>query len=135
MLKLLKIINKITKIGTLRNIPLKPQNFPITLKVSSIISGLKLSDLPISFGSIKLPTTNWDTKRIIKRNNEFTKSRFWIREKIKGIITAINEPIKGIKFNRNAKIPKNTDRSLEKKNKMVKLNKPVNRLVTSFIWK
>ena len=36
------------------------------------------------------------------------------------MITAINEPIKGTKFNKNVRIPKNTDRSLEKQNKMLR---------------
>ena len=110
-LKLLKTISRITSIGTLKNIPLSPQIFPIKLSVINIIKGLKLRDLPISFGSRKLPIIIWvivNKMNIEKLSNMF---KFWIIEKQKGIVMDKREPINGIKFNNNEKIPKKIAKS------------------------
>ena len=110
-LKLLKTISSITSIGTLKNIPLRPQILPIKLRVINIIKGLKLSDLPISFGSRKLPIITWvivNKMNIEKLSNMF---KFWIIEKQKGKKIDKREPINGIKFNNNEKIPKKTAKS------------------------
>ena len=110
-LKLLKTISNITSIGTLKNIPLRPQILPIKLRVINIIKGLKLSDLPMSFGSRRLPIITWvivNKMNIEKLSNMF---KFWIIEKQKGIVMDKREPINGIKFNNNEKIPKKTAKS------------------------
>ena len=47
----------------------------------------------------------------------------------------MREPIKGMKFKRNAVIPKKIDKSLSKKNKVKNVNIPVKKLVNVLIWK
>lgn len=132
---LLNTISKITKKGTLKNIPPIPHNFPIKLKKISIIIGLKFSDLLISFGSIKLPTLIWIIKRKAIINEDSKGLRNCINEKIKGKITDNSDPKKGIKFKMNDNIPKKTARSLLNNFIIKKVDKPVNRLVNVLIWK
>ena len=134
-LKLLKQINNITSIGTLKNIPLMPHSFPIKLKVRSIIIGLRFNDLPINLGSKIFPTKIWIIIKNMRIIDAGKKSKNWINEKVKGNNIDRSDPRNGIKFNINAKIPKKIAKSLLKKNKIKKVKNPVIKLVSVLIWK
>ena len=129
------MISKTTRIGTLKNIPLIPQIFPIILRVINITIGLRFSDLPIIFGSIKFPTKICIIIKKIKIKVDWKKSKNWTSEKIKGRVIEISEPINGIKFNKNEIIPKKIDKSLLKRKSTENVNNPVKKLVNVLIWK
>ena len=134
-LRLLETIRITTKKGTLKNIPIIPQSFPIIDKTISIINGLKFRDFPSSRGSITLPTNIWIIKRseiVIKGSNMFKN---WITAKTVGKTIDKIEPKTGIKLKKKDKIPKKIERSFPKKNKIIKVNIPVIKLVIDFIWK
>ena len=124
-----------TKIGTLRNIPAIPQIFPKIPRDIIIIIGLKLRDLPISLGSTKFPIKSCTNIKETIVNTEIEKSNDWTIEKITGKTIAINEPMKGIKFNKKEKIPNKTARLLDSAKRIKKVRVPVKKLVNILISK
>ena len=124
-----------TKIGTLRNIPAIPQIFPKIPRDIIIIIGLKLRDLPISLGSMKFPIKSCTNIKETIVNTEIEKSNDWTIEKITGKTIAINEPMKGIKFNKKEKIPNKTARLLDSAKRIKKVRVPVKKLVNILISK
>ena len=131
--KLLKIINKVTKNGTLKNIPTTPQSFPITERRINIIRGLILSDLPINFGSRKLPTIICTNVSEMKMNSVIEGFKNCIKEKIVGIIIDIIEPRNGIKLKKKARNANNMVKSLWNKFKTKSVSRPVKKLVKNLI--
>ncbi len=94
--------------------------------------GLILSFLPISFGSTKFPTKIWTINKNINVKIGSDIPRNWIIEKIKGIKTDNNEPIKGIKFKMKAKIPNEGAKSFLRRYKIKKVRTPERKLVNVF---
>ena len=93
---LLSTITIITIIGTLSSIPTTPQIDPQKDKDKIATKELKLSELPINFGSTMFPIIAWipPTKAKIMMNG--VNSANWISENTAGNTVAINEPTAGI---------------------------------------
>ena len=115
--------------------PAIPQIFPKIPRDIIIIIGLKFRDLPISLGSTKFPIKSCTNIKETIVNTEIEKSNDWTIEKITGKTIAINEPMKGIKFNKKEKIPNKTARLLDSAKRIKKVRIPVKKLVNILISK
>ena len=115
--------------------PAIPQIFPKIPRDIIIIIGLKFKDLPISLGSMKFPIKSCTNIKETIVNIVIEKSNDWTIEKITGKTIDINEPMKGIKFNKKEKIPNKIARSLDSAKRIKKVRIPVKKLVNILISK
>ena len=92
--------------GAASKTPIMPQIIPQKIRDKIIVIGCKPKASPNIFGSIIFPITWWKKagKRIISKTDD--RSVYWSTAIGIGSNTAITEPITGIKFKINVKLPK-----------------------------
>ena len=86
-------IIKITKRGTLKNIPTRPHIFPINDKKIIKAIGLMFKVLPISFVSKKFPINICETSNKIKVSIGVKNSINWMVANKEGNTTARSDPM------------------------------------------
>ena len=92
--------------GAARRTPIKPQIIPQKIKDKIIVIGCNPKLSPNILGSTKFPTIWWIIVGKIIINTTSVGSLYWRKAIGSGSKTAITEPITGIKFKINVKLPK-----------------------------
>ena len=92
--------------GAARRTPIKPQIIPQKNKDKIIVIGCNPKLSPNILGSTKFPTIWWIIVGKIIINTTSVGSLYWRKAIGNGSKTAITEPITGIKFKINVKLPK-----------------------------